>query len=73
VAYKMDNSSIKIIMKKRMETYAILEESGNRIYIDADFYYLVEIEEASGKLEYYYYIIEEININGFTMASALHS
>jgi hypothetical protein len=70
VAYKMDNSSIKMIIKKRMETYAILEASGNRIYIDADFYYLVEIEEVSGKLEYYYYIIEEMNLNGFTSNDA---
>ena len=71
VGYRIINNSIRIIVKHR--TWEFVRPVYNDRYdtiIDINHYYLVEIEEINGKLEYFCNRIGEINLNEYIINDA---
>jgi hypothetical protein len=71
VGYRIMNNSVRIIIKNR--TWELVKPVYNERFdttIDMNYYYLVELEEVNGKLEYYCNRISEINLNEYIINDA---
>jgi hypothetical protein len=71
MGYKISANSMKIIVKLRTRDMVQIFFSQYLTNIDINYYFLVELEDVDGELEYYCNRIDEINTNGFTMNGAV--
>jgi hypothetical protein len=72
MAYKIVDNTIKVIVQNRAwELVTPFYDYGRySTTIDINHYYLVEMEEINGKLEYFCNRIDEINLNNFIINDA---